>query len=255
MHPSIDLLRRRLPLFVLAASLVPAAASFAAVDPTGRWEGTADLAGQPLRLVVDLGRDAHGAWTGSVILPGRGVKGVPLDALAVADGHVSFGLAAAFAGAPGKAPQLVLDSRGDGVLGGRLGLGGQSTDIVLQRTGNAQVDMPPASTPISARLAGQWRGRYELGGFPREVTLTLAGGTQTGAAGQLLIVGKRSTRLDVDVVVEGREFVTLRASAAGVRIEGRLPADGGVFEGTFSQGPFEAPIVLHREAAAGEKSS
>jgi hypothetical protein len=252
---TIHLLRRRLPLLVLGAALASAAPSFAAADASGRWEGTADLAGQPLRLVVDLARDDHGAWIGSATLPGRGVKGAALDALAVTDGHVSFGLAAAFAGAPAQAPRVVLDTRPDGALGGHLSLGGQSADVLMRRSGPPQVDLPPASTPISARLEGRWHGGYELGGAPRDVTLTLANGSGPGATGQLVIVGKRTTRLDVDVVVQGREFVTLRSIAADVRIEGRLPADGGAFEGTFSQGPYEAHIVLRREAAAGEKSS
>jgi hypothetical protein len=252
---SIQLRRRRLPPAVLGAALLSAATSFAATDAAARWEGVADVAGQPMRLIVDLGRDAHGAWVGSAILPGRGVKGAALDALAVADGHVSFGLAAAFAAAPVQSPRVVLDGQPDGALSGHLSIGGQTADVLLRRSGAAQVDLPPASTPISARLEGRWHGGYELGGTPRDVTLTLTNGTRPGATGQLVIVGKRTTRLDVDLVVQGREFITLRSIAADLRIEGRLPADGGTFEGTFSQGPFEAPIVLHREPAAGEKTS
>ena len=59
------------------------APALAAPGAAGRWEGVADVPGNPLRLVVDLDPGANGRWDGSVILPDRGVKGAPLDELAV----------------------------------------------------------------------------------------------------------------------------------------------------------------------------
>jgi len=239
-------LRRRVRAPVLAAACALATAQvLAAPDAAGRWEGVADLPGTPLRLVVDLEPGADGRWDGSVILPDRGVKGTPLDALAVAGCDVRFGLAAAFAGGGGAAPRVALACQPDGSLAGTFELGGRSAKVTLRRSGVAQVDRPPANSVVGAALAGRWAGRYELGGVPREVTLTLANRADTGGGGQLVIVGKRTTTLDVDQVAQGREFVTLRASAANYRIEGRFTADGAI-EGSVIQGPFEAAIVLRR---------
>ncbi len=246
---------RRLRAPVLAGACALAAAhALAAPDASGRWEGVADIPGNPLRLVIDLDRDAAGRWDGSAILPDRGVKGAPLDELAVSGCDVRFGLGAAFAGGGGAQPRVALACQADGSLFGTFALGGRSTSVTLRRSGAAQVDRPPANSVISAALAGRWTGRYELGGFPRQVTLTLANRAGAGGGGQLVIVGKRTTTLDVDQVVQGREFVTLRASAAGFRVEGRLTADGAI-EGSVSQGPFEAPIVLRRDPSATEKTS
>ena len=247
--------RRRLlaPVFAAACGLW-AANAIAAPDAAGRWEGVAAIPGHPLRLVVDLDRDARGQWLGSVILPDRGVKGAPLDQLVVSGCDVHFGLAAAFAGG-GAQPQIALACQADGSLAGSFALDGLSTAMTLRRSGAAQVDLPPANTVISAALAGRWTGRYELGGQAREVTLTLANRPDAGGGGQLVIVGKRTTTLDVDQVTQGREFVTLRASGADFRIEGRFAADAGVIDGTMAQGPYEAPIVLRRQVAAGEKAS
>ena len=237
---------RRVRAPALAAACALAAAHvLASPDPAGRWEGVADVPGNPLRLVVDLDRGADGRWDGSVILPERGVKGAPLDGLAVSGCDVRFGLAAAFAGGDGAPPRVALACQPDGSLAGTLELGGRRTGVSLRRSGAAQVDRPPANSVISAALAGRWTGRYELGGLPREVTLTLANGADGSGSGQLVIVGKRTTTLDVDQVTQGREFVTLRASAANYRIEGRFTPDGAI-EGSVIQGPFEAAIVLRR---------
>jgi len=246
---------RALKCFLPALGLAAGSAG-AAPELAGRWEGVADIPGWPLRLLVDLERDAHGQWTGSAILPGRGVKGAPLDGLAVDGCDVRFGLAAAFPGGGGATvPRVALACRADGVLAGSFMLGGLSTSIALRRSGAAQVDRPPANSVIDAALAGRWTGRYELGGVAREVTLTLANRGAAGGGGQLVIVGRRTTTLDVDQVTQGREFVTLRASAADFRIEGRLSAADGTIEGAVAQGPYEAPLVLRRQAAAGQEAS
>ena len=248
--------RRRLRAPLLAGGCVLAAtAAGAAPDAAGRWEGVVDIPGRPLRLVVDLDHDARGRWSGSVVLPERGVKGAPLDALSVAGCDVRFGLAAAFAGGGGAAPQVALACAADGALAGSFALGAQSAPVTLRRSGVAQVDRPPASSVISPALAGRWTGRYELDGHPREVALTLANRAEGGGAGQLVIVGKRTTTLEVDQVSQGREFVTLFASLAGLRIEGRFAPADGVIDGSIHQGPFEAPIVLRRQADGGEKAS
>lgn len=237
----------------IAAALLAAAgwagAAFAVNDAAGRWEGEAEIPGAPMRLVVDLARGNGGRWVGSVTLPGRGVKGAPLDDVNVADAGVRFGLAQAFNGAPGPVPLVELAWRGDR-LAGHLRQGGLSAPLTLARSGAAQVDLPVRATAVERRLEGTWVGRYELGGVPRDVTLTLANRPGDSATGQLLIVGKRTSQLTVDHVVQGREFITLTSTEAGYRIEGRWATSDGSIDAQVVQGPFEATLVLRKQAGA-----
>jgi hypothetical protein len=247
MHHRLSLTAGWLCVAMSAAAATGAASPTA---PAGRWQGEAAIPGAaPLPMVLDLAPDARGAWAGSVTLPGRGVKGAPLDGLSVAaDGQVRAGLRAAFNGAPAEpAPLLALRMLPDGRLEGELRQGGHAARLQLQRSGPAQVDLPPPDTPLPPALAGTWRGRYELGGYPREVTLTLA--APPAAPGELLIVGKRRTQLSIDKVRANGGFMTLEASDAGIRLEGRWDARSGRFDGEFIQGPFEAPLRLQRDAA------
>ena len=251
-HP----LRCALAPVLAGACALAAFNAVAAPEPAGRWEGSIAIPGNPLRLIIDLEPDARGQWQGSAILPDRGVKGAPLAELAVAGCDVRFGLAAAFAGGGGAQPKVALACRPDGTLEGSFALAGNSTIVSLRRSGAAQVDRVTPNSVISAALAGRWTGRYELGGYPREVTLTLANRPDNaGGGGQLVVVGKRTTTLEMDRVIEGREFVTLGASAADFRIEGRFAAADGTIAGAVLLGGLEAPIVLHRQPAAGEKAS
>ena len=55
----------------------------------GRWEGTARIPDDELTVVVDLAQE-NGAWVGSVIIPGLGVKGTPLTDIQVQPPDVNF---------------------------------------------------------------------------------------------------------------------------------------------------------------------
>jgi hypothetical protein len=230
----------------------------AATNPSGRWEGEARIPGAPQRVMLDLAPGPSGEWAASLTLPGRGVKGAPLDGLKVgADGSVQADAANAFGGPPGELPtQLAVRMLPDGRLEGEWRQAGHAATLALRRSGDAQVDAPPPRTALPAALAGTWRGRYELGGYPREVTLTLQATSRPSAnAGELLIVGKRRSQLVIDRVNAGERFVTLEASAAGIRLEGRWDSATGAFDGSFFQGPFEAPLTLQRDAASARSGS
>lgn len=234
---------------VLAASALFAYPVLAA-DLAGRWEGSIQIPGAPQRIVIDLLPARGGGWVGSIILPGRGVKGAPLRGLQVTERTVRAQLADAFAAPVDPAPQLALAAQTDGSLAGEFRLAGNTAPVSLRRAGEAQVDAPPPATAVTPQIAGTWVGRYELGGVPRQVTLRVANEASGLATGEIVIVGKRTSTLKVDRVVQGREFVMFEVGAANFRIEGRFTTPDGSIDGQMSQGPYEAPIVLRRAPGA-----
>jgi len=235
---------RTTAVLLLALAATWQASAVAAADTlSGRWEGRADIPGAPMAIVLDL--DAH---AGSLTLPGRGVSGAPLRKLDIEGSKLRASLETAIPsfGAAGPAPSLELERRADGRLSGQLLLGGLAAALTLERTGIAQVRLEPTSSPVSTALAGIWRGRYELGGYAREVTLTIAAGAPGAAT--LVIVGKRTTEVPIDRVVQGPAFLTVESSAMGLTIEGRYGTE--TIDATFQQGPFELPLLLQRQKAA-----
>lgn len=232
-------------LFTLLANPLVAA------DLSGRWEGELRVPGTPLPIVLDLAAPAAGGWTAAVTLPGRGVKGASVGVQPLGAHGASVQLEAAFGGAGPAPTRLELQAQPDGSLAGTFHQGGHQATAALRRSGPAQVDHPRAGTAIDPSLAGTWTGRYELGGSPREVTLTLVQGASGVATGRLRIVGRRTTELALDRVIQTPQFLELEAGAAGIRIEGRWRTAPGRIEGTFGQGPFEAPLILQRRTPGG----
>jgi outer membrane protein assembly factor BamB len=83
--PASGALVRLIAILIVAAALPCRAGEVI----SGRWEGSAQIPDGELNLIVDLSQQ-NGAWVGSVIIPGLGVKGAPLTDIKVQPPDVSF---------------------------------------------------------------------------------------------------------------------------------------------------------------------
>lgn len=221
----------------------------AAGNAAGRWEGSIQIPGREFPLIVDLDQVAGKNWAGSLIIPGLGVKGAPLTDLSVADSGISFTIKGALASE--RVGQAKFQGRltGAGELAGEFLQAGHSAPFLLQKTGAPQVEFPRKSTAISPELEGEWKGDYEMDGYPRHVTLTLANHESGEASAQLMIVGKRTNNAPVKLVTEQGGFLTIESPQFGITYEGRVGKDTDEFRGTFTLGAFELPLILRRTSA------
>jgi hypothetical protein len=217
----------------------------AAKPQEGRWEGPLDIPGRDLRLVVDLAQDKSGAWAGSIIIPGLGIKGEPASHLVVTDSDIAFDVAGALASPSGPAGfKAHLTAGGD--LAGEMKQGGNVAKFELQRVGAAQVEYAPRSTQVARDIEDAWTGDIELGGYPRHITITLENHGEAAATAKFVVVGKQTTDLPVDLVVEEGSFLRVESQAARISFEGRFVKEKGEIRGVFEMGSFELPLVLRR---------
>jgi len=203
---------------------------------SGRWEGTAQIPGNELTVVVDLSQE-NGAWVGSVIIPGLGLKGVPLADIKVQPPDVNF----AVRGALGI--QLKLQLEVNNKLIGNFEQGGNRASATLQKTGPPQVEYPPRNTPVAKELEGEWKGDYEMLGYTRHVSIKFAN-LPDGATAEFVIVGRKHNVLPVDLVTQEGDLVTVDSHEMGFTFEGRLR--DGKLTGAIRQSAAETPLVLIR---------
>ncbi len=232
-----------------AAVLIWLAASmpcFATDDLSGRWQGQAQIPGRPLALTVDLVRNPGGAWIGSIIIPELNVKGAPLTDISADAGRVAFAIKGN--GDTGAAQGAFLGKiDASGTMQGEFSLSGNSAKFELKKVGAASVDVPLASTPLDKAFEGTWIGDYVFSGVPRHVTMTFANNTGGAASAKFVVVGKKTTDVPVDLVRQDASLVVVQSKSYQITYEGRLRKDNGEILGTFSQGPYELPLNLHRE--------
>jgi hypothetical protein len=221
----------------------------AAENVSGRWEGSIQIPSREFPLVVDLDQTAGNNWTGSLIIPGLGVKGAPLTDLSVGDAAISFTIKGALANERVGQAKFQGNVTSAGELAGEFLQAGNSAPFRLRKTGPPQVEVPRKSTAISAGLEGEWKGDYQMDGYPRHVRLRLTNQKPGCASAELVIVGKRTNNAPVELVSEANGFLTIESPQLGITYEGRLRKETGALDGTFTLGPFELPLVLRRASA------
>jgi len=218
----------------------------AAPSAEGRWEGLIRISGSEQPVTVDLSAAGSGIWTGSIILSRLGISGAPLANLVVTDADVAFDLGATLADAATGAARFTARRVAADIMAGDMRQAGNVAGFSLARSGPAQVEAPPRSTPVGRDLEDRWNGEYELGGYPRRVTITLENHANAGATATFVIVGKRTSALPVDLVTQEGDTLRLESRASQVTFEGRLSAQGREISGTIELGAIELPLVLRR---------
>jgi hypothetical protein len=232
----------RLVALILSASAV---LGQAAENASGRWEGSAQLPGQELRLIVDLSDEGGKGWIGSIVVPGFAVKGAPLVDLHVHGDDLDFAIKGALGNQRTGRAELKGRVTADGHLTGDFKQGGNTAPFSLARTGPAQVDLPPKST-VAKELEGEWKGDYEMMGYARHASLKFSNRGPEGAALEFVIVGKKVNNVPVSLVTQDENFVTVISDEFGIRFEGRFNKEAAEIKGTLTQGTLEAPLVLRR---------
>jgi hypothetical protein len=229
-------------ILLLASAFISRADENAA----GRWEGTVQIPGRPLEVIVDLAAkgDEAGGSQGSITIPGLGIKGAPLSDIALNAGGIVFSIKGALADQRNGPPKFNARFVGDGKLAGDFVQAGNTAPFALEKTGPPQVEVPPRSTAIAKEIEGEWKGGYELFGYPRKVTIKLQNRGPEGATAEFVIVGRKENKLPVDRVVQQGEFVTVDSHETGLSFEGRTRK--GEIQGTIFQGPLEIPVTLRR---------
>ena len=239
-------------IFLRLASIILLCPMFiceAADTAAGRWEGSIQIPGSEFSLIIDLDQFTGKDWAGSIIIPGLDVKGAPLTDLSIGDSGISFTIKGALASERTGQAKFKGRVTSAGQLTGDFLQAGNKAPCVLQKTGPPQVELPRKSTAISQELEGEWKGDYEMDGYPRHVTLTLANHSPGSASAKLVIVGKRTNNVPVELVAEEGGLLTIKSAELGITYEGRFRKEVSEINGTFTLGPFELPLVLRRASA------
>jgi hypothetical protein len=204
---------------------------------SGRWEGTAQIPDDELSVIVDLAQQ-NGAWAGSIIIPGLGIKGAPLTDINVKPPDINF----AVKGALGIQLKLQLDASGK--MTGDFQQAGNRAATTLQKIGPPQVERPPQNTAVAKELEGEWKGDYEMLGYTRHVSIKFTNREKDGATAEFVIVGRKHNNLPVDLVTQEGDLVTVDSHDIGLSFEGRLR--NGKLTGVIRQAAIETPLVLER---------
>jgi hypothetical protein len=207
----------------------------------GRWEGTANIPGLELKLIVDLRSGASG-WNGAITIPQLGVRGAELSQVVVNGTELTCAIKTALADKQTGPARLKGHVSPNGTLTGDFTQAGNTAPFILSKTGRPQIETPPRSTALAKEFEGVWKGGYELLGYPRTVTLKLSNHDAAGATADFVIVGRKENKLPVDLITQHGSFLSVESHETGLSFEGQLENDE--LHGTILQGPLEIAVTL-----------
>jgi len=206
-----------------------AGSCFAQPSLGGSWQGTLEVPGGGLRLVIHLS-GVPGALKGSMDSVDQGSNGIPLSSIALTGDRVTFASEAIHGTYNGK-----LSADGNAIVG--TWNQGRSFPLVLRRM-------------LASDLDGAWSGTLKGGAARLRLVVHIAG-TANGLVATLDSPDQGAKGIPVAEVTRSGEKLTLLVTAVMGRFEGTLSADRSSLAGTWNQGAGDIPLTLKRGTETG----
>lgn len=246
----MDLGRRTLLVAALLVASAPALRAQTAVDPSGHWAGTVQGQETEMPFELDLMKNAKGEFVGTMTVPARNIKGLPLRAIAVKGRTITIDMRldqkiVGDVSADGKA--FAGNFTGIGPLGNEF-----STPFSLTRTGAPKIEPQPTLGAVSKELVGTWSGTLTADA-PMRMEMTIAAGPGGAATGSIVNLDQGETRVPITAVTQKASQVTFEFRNIAGSYAGAVNAAGTEIVGTFTQGEFTAPLTMRRAAAGSTK--
>ncbi len=137
------------------AALLFTALVYAQESPEGHWEGGFTVNNREIGMSLDLAKNSKSEWIASMGLPSQSMTGLVVKDLTISGKSVSF-VAVQLRMAKFN---LTLDP--DGKMRGNFSTPQGPVPVEFRRTGDAKVELIPASPAVSKELEGDWEGTLQ----------------------------------------------------------------------------------------------
>jgi hypothetical protein len=207
---------------VLLASLACAQAG-----PDGHWEGSLTVNNREIGISLDLAKNAKSEWIASMGLPSENMTSLVVMDVAVDGKSVKF-VAVEFQMATFDLT-LGPDGRMKGTMSAPQGpmsrLG--SVPVELKRTGEAKVELIPASPAVSKELEGDWEGSLQgPNGASAPLTFHFKNQPDKTVAATMDSPDRNAMAMPLNDVKQTGQKVEFGLKIAGASFQGSLNKEG-----------------------------
>ena len=228
---------------VLLASLACAQAG-----PDGHWEGSFTVNNREIGISLDLAKNAKSEWIASMGLPSQNMTGLVVRDVAVNGKSVKF-VAVELQMAT---CDLTLDP--DGRMKGtmsapqgpmsRLG----SVPVELKRTGEAKVELIPASPAVSKELEGDWEGSLHApNGVLFPLVFHFKNQPDKTVAATMDSPDRNAMAMPLNNVKQTGQKVEFGLKIAQSAFQGALNPEGTELAGQFTNEQGSMPLTLRKK--------
>jgi hypothetical protein len=225
--------------------------SLAQNQPTasGHWEGSIDVQGTVIEIIVDLTRSDKGLWKGAIGMPAQGLKDYPLSNLKVEGTNVSFEMASV-QGLPTFKGKLSADGK---TLSGDLSQSGQTFPFKLDRKGDAKISATEApSIKVSADVEGHWQGTLDANGTMLKLILKIVKAADGSFSASFDSPDQGNNDMPITALTATSDSLTFELKYVGASFEGKFNKERTEVSGNWRQGGGALPLTLKRGAKKSE---
>ncbi len=211
--------------------LIPAAAH--SQDVAGDWQGTLH-AGMDLHLVLHITKGDGGALKATLDSVDQGAYGIPVSSISLKNSNLTLGVDAVHGTYEGKLS-------GDGNTMSGTWTQGQTLPLDFKRSA-AKIE---SKSVAPSDIDGAWLGTLEVGPIKLRVVFHIVN-TQDGLVATLDSPDQNVSGMPTSKTT--REGTTLKIEVQKIDgiFQGKIAADLGSIEGTWTQAGSAHPLVLHR---------
>ena len=221
---------------VLFASLV-----CAQTGPAGHWEGDFTAGNRQIGLALDLAKNARSEWIASMSVPSENATGLVVSDVAVNGNSVKF------VGVELMMAKFDLTLGPDGRMTGTLTNGQNSTPIDFKRTGEARVELIPASPAVSKELEGDWEGSLQTPGRAFRMVFHFKNRPDKTVAATIDTPDSGAMGLPLNDVKQTGQKVEFGVKIAHGAFQGALNPEGTELAGQFTHEQGSMPLTLRKK--------
>ena len=203
----------------------------------GDWQGTLSAGGAQLRLVLHIAAAQDGSLTGTLDSLDQGANGIPVTAVTLKDSKLSLTVDAVHGTYEGAANKDATEIDGTWSQG-------QPLELNFKRAPAAPAQ-PAAKPAAPSDIDGTWLGSLDLGAMKLRIVFRIAN-TQDGLTAQLQSPDQSPAWIPATSVTRNGASLTITIKPIAAEFEGKIAADLGSIDGTFTQQGSPLPLALKR---------
>ena len=224
-----------------AAATLFASLASAQTGPAGHWEGVFTADNRQIGLSLDLAKNAKSEWVASMGVPSENAKGLVVTDVVVNGDSVKF------LGVELMMAKFDLTLSPDGRLKGTLTNPGISAPIEFKRTGEAKVELIPASPAVSKELEGDWEGSLQTPGRAFRMILHFRNQPDNTVAATIDTPDTGGNGLPLNDVKQTGRRVEFGLKIAHGSFQGTLNPEGTELAGQFTHEESSTPLTLRKK--------
>ena len=222
---------------VLLASLACAQAG-----PDGHWEGSFTVNNREIGISLDLAKNAKSEWIASMGLPSQNMTSLVVMDVVVDGKSVKF-VAVEF-----QMATFDLTLGPDGRMKGTMSAPQGPMPVELTRTGEAKVELIPASPAVSKELEGDWEGSLpDPNGALHPVVFHFKNLPDKTVAATMDVPERNFMAMPLNDVKQTGQKVEFGLKIAGGSFQGSLNKEGTELALQMIQGARSLPVTLRKK--------